>query len=676
MATVTEAIRAELTLDASGLRTGLRNATSQVKTSTGQMTGQMSKLRSAVGLAVSAFGGFAIAGVAAKHIFNVNRETQTLMASLRSATGSAEDANRAFLGIKEFAATTPFQVSQVADAFIKLKNLGLDPSAAAMRSYGNTAAAMGKSMNQMIEAVADASTMEFERLKEFGIKAKQQADTVTFTFQGVATTVKKNAADITKFLRTIGDDKFGDAMAQQMNTINGAISNTRDNIDEIARIIGEGGLNTAVMDVIVSFRDWTAELAKTPERIKAIIDQTVQLGRVITEIAAIYAIARVAAAGYTAATVTATGATVTFASAVRGLLLSTGIGGLAVAAGLLVEFLVPWEKLLATKPDLDDFKGSLAGVNTELRKLTDTKATITAILLATGNIPDPAAFQRLEQWIDILTNGAKDAKDDVKAVGTAIEELPIPPWVEGTGTNADKTMHKVLTGVDALRAKYGEIIIDQGVINQLAEEWEQTLQDATVRQVQETQRAATEVERQAAAAAKTAGWFSAGSASMTVMQIASHTLVSNLKQAELSAQSIAKEITKAFAAFGVGLIPGVGPLLAPFVDFFRHGTTSVPMRHARAGMPTVPNYPGGGGTPIMAHSGEGILTKRAVRALGPENVIGLNRSPETFQLNGGMTINVYASGATNPRSVGEEVRRTLPGALNEAIRMRRFMPNG
>ena len=163
---------------------------------------------------------------------------------------------------------------------------------------------------------------------------------------------------------------------------------------------------------------------------------------------------------------------------------------------------------------------------------------------------------------------------------------------------------------------------------------------------------------------------------MTVMQIASHTLVSNLKQAELSAQSIAKEITKAFAAFGVGLIPGVGPLLAPFVDFFRHGTTSVPMRHARAGMPTVPNYPGGGGTPIMAHSGEGILTKRAVRALGPENVIGLNRSPETFQLNGGMTINVYASGATNPRSVGEEVRRTLPGALNEAIRMRRFMPNG
>ena len=35
---------------------------------------------------------------------------------------------------------------------------------------------MGKSLNQMIEAVADATTGEFERLKEFGIKARTHGE--------------------------------------------------------------------------------------------------------------------------------------------------------------------------------------------------------------------------------------------------------------------------------------------------------------------------------------------------------------------------------------------------------------------------------------------------------------------------------------------------------------------
>jgi len=94
---------------------------------------------------------------------------EKLETSLRTSfNGNAEAARKAFKVITDFAAKTPFQVSQVADAFIKLKNLGLDPSEKALTAYGNTASAMGKSLNQMIEAVADASTGEFERLKEFG----------------------------------------------------------------------------------------------------------------------------------------------------------------------------------------------------------------------------------------------------------------------------------------------------------------------------------------------------------------------------------------------------------------------------------------------------------------------------------------------------------------------------
>jgi diaminopimelate decarboxylase len=68
---------------------------------------------------------------------------------------------------------TPFGLAQATQGFVKMKALGLDPTRAALTSFGNTASAMGKDLNQMIEAVADASTGEFERLKEFGIKASR-----------------------------------------------------------------------------------------------------------------------------------------------------------------------------------------------------------------------------------------------------------------------------------------------------------------------------------------------------------------------------------------------------------------------------------------------------------------------------------------------------------------------
>jgi phosphotransacetylase len=60
---------------------------------------------------------------------------------------------------------TPFSLSKAFKGFIKLKALGLQPSEAAMLSYGNTASAMGENLNQMVEAVADAATGEFERLR-------------------------------------------------------------------------------------------------------------------------------------------------------------------------------------------------------------------------------------------------------------------------------------------------------------------------------------------------------------------------------------------------------------------------------------------------------------------------------------------------------------------------------
>lgn len=169
--------------------------------------------------------------VLANELLDVNKEFQSLRASLSTTVGGLENAGTAFSFVQDFAAKTPFDVAQVTESFIRLGNLGLKPSEEALRSYGNTAAAQSKPIMQMIEAVADATTGEFERLKEFGIKASAHGDKVSFTFQGVTTTIGNSAAEIERYLIDLGNNKFGDAMADQAKTINGAISNLGDSWD-------------------------------------------------------------------------------------------------------------------------------------------------------------------------------------------------------------------------------------------------------------------------------------------------------------------------------------------------------------------------------------------------------------------------------------------------------------
>lgn len=186
---------------------------------------------------------------------------ETMNASLKTVTGSTELAAIAMSQIEDFASTTPFSLQQATQGFIKLKSLGLDPSAEAMRSYGNTAAAMGKELNQAVEAVADATTGEFERLKEFGIRSKTVGDNVEFTFQGVTTTVKKNATEIEGYFRSIGDVNFAGAMTDQMDTIKGASSNLSDNFEKLQRNFVEAtGLGDAYKETLLGISEAIGEI--------------------------------------------------------------------------------------------------------------------------------------------------------------------------------------------------------------------------------------------------------------------------------------------------------------------------------------------------------------------------------------------------------------------------------
>ena len=222
---------------------GLSSSGASAERATSGLTGAFGALLGPLTAVVSA-------GAALSKLVSVQRQFDVLNAGLVTATGSSEKAAVAFDALQEFATRTPYSLNQAVEGFTKLVNLGLTPSERALTSYGNTASAMGKSLSQMVEAVADAATGEFERLKEFGIRARQEGDRVSLTFQGVTTTIGNNAAEIEEYLTKLGENQFAGAMQQRMDSLDGAISNLGDTWDQLFLTVSQSGVGDVIESAV------------------------------------------------------------------------------------------------------------------------------------------------------------------------------------------------------------------------------------------------------------------------------------------------------------------------------------------------------------------------------------------------------------------------------------------
>jgi len=229
--------------------------------------GSLGGLKGLAAGAAAALAGLVTGGFISQ-IFEANAQYEKLNAQLEQSEGSAEKAKASFATIQGIAAKTPFQLNEVTDAWIKLRNRGIEPSEETLISFGDTASALGKDLDQFIEAVLDAQTGEFERLKEFGIKAKKDGQNVAFTFKGQTKVVKNNAKEITAFLESLGKEggAFAGGMAKQMKTLNGIVSNMRDNFNKFLVAIGDAGFRDALKElfgVISQNVAGGADMAKT-----------------------------------------------------------------------------------------------------------------------------------------------------------------------------------------------------------------------------------------------------------------------------------------------------------------------------------------------------------------------------------------------------------------------------
>jgi hypothetical protein len=241
------------------LETELKQINDQMATLRGRTRGVNTEFRQSNGFiarlgatAAGVFGGLTLSNFFStlrnigRELFNTISRFGQLRAVLRTALGDDSEARQAFQEIQDFASRTPFQVDQITEAYIKLTNRGLRPSREELVSIGDLAASQGKDFLQLTEAVLDATTGEFERLKEFGIQARKENDQVTLSFKNQTVVAENNTEAIKDAILSFGElQGVQGATAAISEELSGKVSNLKDNVDSLFNALGEGGLGNA-----------------------------------------------------------------------------------------------------------------------------------------------------------------------------------------------------------------------------------------------------------------------------------------------------------------------------------------------------------------------------------------------------------------------------------------------
>jgi len=175
---------------------------------------------------------------------------------LTNTLGSGSEAEAALNMITEFAANTPYQIEELTASFIKFANRGLKLTVEQMTNIGDLAASQGKSFDQLTEAILDAQSGEFERLKEFGVRATQANGKVTLAFKDQTVVVDKNNKAITEAILKFGQlQGVAGGMEAISKTLNGQISNLKDKFAILGKELGDAAL-PAIKDLVTAISEF------------------------------------------------------------------------------------------------------------------------------------------------------------------------------------------------------------------------------------------------------------------------------------------------------------------------------------------------------------------------------------------------------------------------------------
>lgn len=234
---------------------------------------KMDNMSASITKGLAAIGGTTAVTMLGKEIVNTTSKFEKFDIVLKNTLGDARGA-QALEMITRFAATTPFQLDEVTASFIKMANQGFVPTWEQLTKLGDLASSTGKSFDQLTEALLDAQTGQFERLKEFGIKASQSQDKVTFSFKEQETTVDKTNSAIQNYLLSLGElQGVSGANAKISEGLAGQLSNLEDKFASMYNSIG---------------KDNKGIIYEAVGGVSSLVENYEEVGRVIIELIAVY----------------------------------------------------------------------------------------------------------------------------------------------------------------------------------------------------------------------------------------------------------------------------------------------------------------------------------------------------------------------------------------------------
>ena len=148
--------------------------------------------------------------------------------ALSAFTGSMESAKTKFWELNALEDKTCQSTDKLANAFVILGKYGLDNSSKALTSYSQIAVAMNKTVEEVANAIGNASQGQFKSLKELGIQAKQEGDQIILTYQGVTTAIGANTGELEKYIQKLSDDNFSGILEEKTKTVEGAMNRMKN----------------------------------------------------------------------------------------------------------------------------------------------------------------------------------------------------------------------------------------------------------------------------------------------------------------------------------------------------------------------------------------------------------------------------------------------------------------
>ena len=151
-----------------------------------------------------------------------SRVYEDMSARLTPLVGDLETAQKTFWSLNGLEDETATATDKLAKAFVDLGNNGLTNSNEQLKTYATIAHGTGKDLNTLTDAVIAFSQGSTKALRQFGITAKDNGDTISLTYKGSTTEIEKNSKALDEYLSNLAKNNFDGVLEAKLNTVSAA----------------------------------------------------------------------------------------------------------------------------------------------------------------------------------------------------------------------------------------------------------------------------------------------------------------------------------------------------------------------------------------------------------------------------------------------------------------------